>query len=266
MSYEMGFIGTGNMGSALAIAAAKSGGSMLLTDYMPEKARELAEKLGADSGTTEDVVRQCRYIFLGVKPQVLPGVLAQIAPMLCARQDAFTVVSMAAGVPIAKIKASLGESTHVIRIMPNLPAALGEGVILIAGDGVTTQEEVAGLEHILAGAGLLMRMGEDKIDAGCAISGSGPAYVYAFLEALADGAVYCGLPQHEALQLAAQTLVGAAKTVLASGRHPGILKAEVSSPAGTTIAGVRALEEGGFRAAAMNAVIAGYERAKELAK
>ena len=265
-TYQMGFLGVGNMGGALAEAAAQSGASMLLTNRTQLKAEVLAERLGCRAGSNREAAEQCEYLFLGVKPQMLPDLLAELKPVLAARADRFVLVSMAAGVRIATIKKQLGIDCPVVRIMPNLPVSLGAGVVLIAPDGLATGEELDTLERYLAGAGLCMRMPEDKIDAGSAVSGCGPAYVYLFLDALANGGVSCGLPYGQALALAAQTLIGASRMALESGRHPGKLQSEVCSPGGTTIAGVRALEEHNFRAAAMAAVIAAYERTLELAK
>ena len=172
---------------------------------------------------------------------------------------------MAAGVKTGTIRQTLGFDCPVVRIMPNLPVASGTGVILLSPGAQVTEDELCELERLLQAAGLLMRMPEAQIDAGSAVSGCGPAYVYLFLDALANGGVACGLRYDQALALAAQTLIGAAGTALTSGKHPGKLQAEVCSPAGTTIAGVRTLEQRGFRAAAMDAVIAAYERTKELA-
>ena len=255
--YKMGFIGTGNMGSALARAAAKSGERMLLANRTPEKAEALAAVLDAKVGTNLQAAAACEYIFLGVKPQMLPALLE--------RTDRFLLVSMAAGVKTGTIRQALGFDCPVVRIMPNLPVASGTGVILLSPGAQVKEDELCELERLLQAAGLLMRMPEAQIDAGSAVSGCGPAYVYLFLDALANGGVACGLRYDQALALSAQTLIGAAGTALTSGKHPGKLQAEVCSPAGTTIAGVRTLEQRGFRAAAMDAVIAAYERTKELA-
>ena len=256
-TYQLGFIGTGNMGGALARAAAKSGASMLLSNRTQEKAQALAAELGCEAGTNAQSAQSCDLIFLGVKPQMLPALLEELKAPLAARRDPFVLVSMAAGVRIGAIKQKLGLSCPVVRIMPNLPVALGAGVVLIAPDDRIPADALSALEAALKPAGLLMRMPEEKIDAGSAVSGCGPAWVYQFIEALADA---------QALSLAAQTMIGAAELMTASGKHPGALQAEVCSPAGTTIAGVRALEQHGFRAAAMDAVIAAYERTLELAK
>ena len=263
--FKMGFIGTGNMGSALARAAAKSGERMLLANRTPEKAEALAAVLDAKVGTNLQAAAACEYIFLGVKPQMLPALLDELRPALLERTDRFVLVSMAAGVKTGTIRQALGFDCPVVRIMPNLPVALGKGVVLISLDDTVTEDELTALEEALKPAGLLMRMPEDKLDAGSAVSGCGPAFVYLFLDALANGGVSCGLPYPQALALAAQTMIGAAEMALASGKHPGKLQSEVCSPGGTTIAGVRALEQRGARAAAMDAVIAAYERTCELA-
>lgn len=262
---ELGFIGVGNMGGALARAAAKSGASMLLSNRTAGKAQTLAAELGCEAGSNREIAERCTYIFLGVKPQMLPELLQELKAPLSARTERFVLVSMAAGVTIETIRDTLGLSCPVVRIMPNLPVALGSGVVLISADASVSEQELTALERALREAGLLMRMPEASLDAGSAVSGCGPAYAYMFLDALACGGVSCGLRYDEALALAAQTLVGAAQMTLASGKHPGKLQAEVCSPGGTTIAGVRALEQHAFRAAAMDAVIAAYTRTKELA-
>ena len=264
-TYELGFIGTGNMGGALAQAAAKSGASMLLSNRTAAKAECLATELGCAAGTNQDIAASCKFIFLGVKPQMLPALLAELKAPLSARKDRFVLVSMAAGVTIGTIKETLGLPCPVVRIMPNLPVALGKGVVLISPDDAVTEDGLTELEAALRPAGLLMRMPEGKLDAGSAVSGCGPAFIYLFLDALANGGVSCGLPYPQALALAAQTMIGAAEMTLSSGKHPGKLQSEVCSPGGTTIAGIRALEQHGVRAAAMDAVIAAYERTCELA-
>ena len=260
-TYQLGFIGTGNMGGALAQAAAKSGADMLLSNRTAAKAEALAAKLGCAAGTNLEIAESCSYIFLGVKPQMLPALLEELKAPLLARKDRFVLVSMAAGITIETIQKILGLPCPVVRIMPNLPVALGKGVVLISPDDTVTEEEISALKKALQPAGLLMQMPEDKIDAGSAVSGCGPAFVYLFLDALANG----GVPYPQGLALAAQTMIGAAEMTLSSGKHPGKLQSEVCSPGGTTIAGVRALEQYSVRAAAMDAVIAAYERTCELA-
>lgn len=262
---KVGFIGCGNMGGALARAAAKSASDLYLADHMREKAGQLAQSLGASVADNETIASQCDYIFLGVKPQVLPELLADIAPVLKARQGRFVLVSMAAGVQTARIRALLEEEYPLIRIMPNTPASVGGGMILYALSGVTQEEEETFLS-VMAAAGRFDRIPETLIDAGSAVSGCGPAFVCQFIEALADGGVACGLPRDKALFYAAATVAGTAELMLQSGQHPGALKDSVCSPGGSTIEGVRRLEIGAFRGCTTEAVIAAYHKTKELGK
>ncbi len=261
-----GFIGTGSMGSAMARAARKkiSGSQILLANRTTEKARALADLLDARVSDNQTVAAEADYIFLGVKPQMMAGMLAEIASVLRERKSRFVLVSMAAGLTIARIQELAGGQYPVIRIMPNTPAAIGEGVILYApGEGVSSGETDLFLDT-MAGAGLLSPLAEKLIDAGSSVAGCGPAFAALFLEALADGGVACGLPRAAATEYAARMLLGTARLALESGQHPGALKDAVCSPGGTTIQGVRALEQGGFRSAVMEAVIAAYEKNADL--
>ena len=257
----IGFIGTGNMGGALARAAAKQEANrVLLTNRTQAKAEALAAEIGAEAGDPASVIAAADYLFLGVKPQMLPGLAETIAPLLKARQDRFVLVTMAAGTAIEKLLGLLGGEWPVIRIMPNTPASIGQGMILYTcGAGVTAEEEQCFLAA-MAHAGRFLKLEERLIDAGSAVSGSGPAFADLMIEALADGGVACGLPRKQAVEMAAQMLLGSAALVLQSGKHPGELKDAVCSPGGTTIQGVRVLEERGFRAALIDAVIATYEK------
>lgn len=262
----LGFIGTGNMGGALAKAACKALPSdrIFLANRTEEKARLLAEELDCRVTDNEAIAENADFIFLGVKPQMMADLLADIAPILAARQSRFLLVTMAAGLTISRIQEMAGGAYPVIRIMPNTPSSIGEGMILYtACDSVTKDEEKAFLDA-MDGAGHLAPLPEHLMDAGSAVSGCGPAFVDLFIEALADGGVACGLPRAQALEFAAQMVAGSARLVLESGKHPGQLKDAVCSPGGTTIQGVRALEEGGFRGTVMNAVIAAYEKTLEL--
>lgn len=257
-----GFIGTGNMGGALARAAAKklSGPSLLLANRSPEKASRLASELGGLLSDNLSIARSADYIFLGVKPQMLPGLMAQLAPVLAGRERPFVLVTMAAGASIQRIQALAGGEYPVIRIMPNTPASIGQGMILYAPSPNVSREALELFLELMSGAGRFARLEERLIDAGSSVSGCGPAFVDLFLEALADGGVACGLPRATAMELAAQMTLGAAALVLASGEHPGALKDAVCSPGGTTIQGVRTLEKNGFRSAVTEAVIAAYEK------
>lgn len=262
---RIGFLGCGNMGSALAQAAAKQSRSLLLANRTPTKAEALAGELGAQVADNGQVARDCDLIFLGVKPQMMAGLLAELAPVFRQRADRFVLVTMAAGLTMEAIRSMAGGNYPVIRIMPNTPASIGAGMILYCAQGVEP-EELEAFCALMSGAGRLDELPEGLMDAGSALSGCGPAFVYPFIEALADGAVACGLPRAKAQQYAAQTLVGAARLVLESGAHPGALKDAVCSPGGSTIQGVRALEQGGFRSAVMEAVIAAYQKTVDLGK
>ena len=266
--YTAGFIGCGNMGGALASAATKAigGENVFLSDFLEEKAILLSHETGANKSSNEDISKNCKYIFLGVKPQVIFGTISEIAPVLKSRNDRFIVVSMAAGISIGAIKEAFGFEVPVIRIMPNTPASVGKGVILYSLDSTITKDEEKEFCEIFSLAGITDNIDEKLIDAASALSGCGPAFVYLFIEALSDGAVDCGLPRNKALSYAANTVLGAAQMVIESGKHPGELKDNVCSPGGTTIEGVRALEDGGFRANAMNAIIKAYEKTLKLKK
>lgn len=268
MAYTFGFIGTGNMGGALAKAAAAvlPGEEILLSNRTAAKAEALAAQLGCGAASVEETAKSSRYLFLGVKPQMMAGLFQKIIPVLQGREDRFILVSMAAGLTMADIQRMAGADYPVIRIMPNTPVAVGGGVILYDATENVAAEELAEFCRGLAAGGKLDRLPEKLIDAGSAVAGCGPAFAAMFIEALADGAVACGLPRKQAMEYAAQMLMGTAKLMLETGEHPGVMKDAVCSPGGSTIAGVRALEQGGFRAAAMNAVEAAYKRTKELGK
>lgn len=266
MFQKIGFIGTGNMGSAIALAASRSENvtEILLANRTLEKAQALAAKLpNAKTAGNCETAEHCDLIFLAVKPQMMAGMLAEIAPVLKERRDRFVLCTMAAGLTCETIQNMAGGTWPVLRIMPNTPAAIGHGVIQYCGRDVTA-EELDELACLLKTAGLVVPIEERLIDAASAVSGCGPAFAYLFAEALADGGVACGLPRTQALKFAAGMLEGAAALLLESGRHPGELKDAVCSPGGTTIQGVRALEENGFRGAVMDAVIAAYEKTLSL--
>ena len=265
MQYHLGFIGCGNMGGALVQAAAKKVDPKLIAvcDHNAHKVSAYENMLGVVGADSKEIAQNSRFVVLGVKPQAMQSAITEFATELCNREDV-VVVTMAAGLSIKAIRSYIGKDLPVIRMMPNTPVLLGAGMILYATDGV---DEAAEEEFLSAfeKAGKFDKIPEDKIDAGSAISGCGPAFVYAFAEALADGAVECGVPREKAALYAAQTLLGAANMLLAYG-HPGDLKDAVCSPGGTTIAGVHALEKGGLRGAAMDAVTAAYQRTLELKK
>ena len=266
--FLFGFIGIGNMGGALAKAVAKviPPEQILVSSLTTEETAAFSAQTGCCAGTNATVAEQCRYIFLGVKPQYMEAMLTDIRPVLAARADRFVLITMAAGLTMEQIRSMAGGKYPIIRIMPNTPASIGAGMILYTTSDDVTAAECEQFLDALSTAGRLDTLPEALIDAGSAVSGCGPAFVYLFIEALADGGVECGLPRAKALEYAAQTVYGAAQMVLESGLHPGTLKDAVCSPGGTTIAGVHALERGAFRADSMNAVCAAYEKSKLFAK
>lgn len=201
-------------------------------------------------------------LFLAVKPHVIPAVLAEIAPALGARPA--LVISIAAGVTLDALERALPPAARVVRVMPNTPCLVGETASAFALGSRATREDGERVRALLSAVGRAVEVPESYMSAVTGLSGSGPAYVFLFIEALADGGVRAGLPRDKALMLAAQTVLGSAKMVLETGTHPGALKDAVCSAGGTTIAGVHALERGGFRGAAMNAVVAAARRADEM--
>ena len=270
MFQSIGFIGTGNMGSALAMAADKGaaeGAVLYLANRTPAKAEGLWAKLTrARVSTNEEIARTCDLIFLGVKPQMMAGVLAGINPILAERTDRFVICSMAAGLNFEALTALMGKEYPIIRIMPNTPAAVGQGVAqFCVNEGVTAGEKEEFLK-LMAPSGLLDEMSEPMMVAANCVSGCGIAFAAMFMEGLADGGVACGMPRDLAYSCAAQTMVGTGALYLAEKTHPGAMKDAVCSPGGVTIQGVRTLEERGFRAACMDAVIAAYDKVRSMEK
>ena len=266
MNYTFGLIGCGNMGSAVARTVSQVTHNGILANRTPQRAQKLAEQLSFSWGSNAEAAEKSRFLFLGVKPHLMSDVLQELQPVLAARETKPILVSMAAGLTISQLEEMAGGTCPVIRIMPNTPVSVGQGVILYDyGNGVQPEDETAFLE-LLAQSGRLVHLSESFIDAGTAISGCGPAFAYLLIDAMADGGVACGLPRADALQLAAQTLLGSAQMVMETGKHPEQLKNEVCSPGGSTIQGVRTLEQRSVRAAMMVAVIAAYEKNAALGK
>lgn len=258
-----GFIGVGSMGGALARAVCRRvpGDKVCLSNRTQAKADKLASELGcAAEQSNQAVAARAEYIFLGVKPQAMADMLADIAPTLGAREDRFILVNIAAGLDIGDIQSMAGGGYPVIHLKPNTPAAIGEGMTLYLSSPEVTKDEEALFLEAMEGSGRLSPLPEKLMDIGGVLAGCGPAFVDIFIEALADGGVACGLPRGQAVELAAQMVAGSARLVLESGKHPGQLKDEVCSPGGVTIQGVRTLEGSGFRGAVMEAVIAAYEK------
>ncbi len=259
---KYGFIGCGNMGGAIARALSKATTDIFLADPSP-KAAELAAELGCAYGDNVTAA-SCDRLFLAVKPQIMEAAVKPIAAAL--REKKPLVITIAAGITISRIEELVGTSLPIIRIMPNTPVAVGKGMILYCRNDLVTDEQLASFLDDMRYAGILDALPEHLIDAATSVSGCGPAYMYMFIEALADGAVTCGVPRDKAMTYAAATMAGAAEMVLTTGQHPGALKDAVCSPGGSTIAGVQALEEHGFRGAVMDCVTAAYKRNQELGK
>ncbi len=262
---KIGFIGTGNMGGALARAAAHSAHTVYLFDKDTDKAGALAASLGAQCVTADRMIAECDMIFLGVKPQMLESVATELRPLMANRPTPLCLVSFLAGVSLARLADVFG-TMPMIRMMPNTSVAVGEGTVVYAANILVTAGYKAMFTSALAKAGMLDELDEHLIDAATAVMGCGPAYVYLFIEALADGGVKCGLPREKAQAYAEQMILGAAKLAKESGKHPGELKDAVCSPGGSTIAGVAALEEGGFRGLAMDAVEKAFRKTQSLGK
>lgn len=261
-----GFLGAGKMATALArgfVAAGLAKPAQLLAGDLYPAARE---QFARDTGGTatddnEVVVAKANLIVLAVKPGHVGEALASIRPHFRPEQ---LLISIAAGVGLDALKSHLPANARVVRVMPNTPALVGASASAFAVGSSATTEDAGLVRELFSAVGLVAEVKEDLLDAVTGLSGSGPAYVYQFIEALSDGGVAAGLPRELATKLAAQTVMGAAKMVLETGVHPGALKDMVTSPAGTTIAGVHQLELGGLRGTVMNAVLAATERSREL--
>src|SRR5512138_2068782 len=260
------FLGTGNMAEALLKGLLREGTvdaeEIVCAEPRPERREEIADRYGVEvTGDNRAAAALADLVVLSVKPQVMDALLTEISPAL---QPRALVVSIAAGVPIAALSRRLPAGTRVIRTMPNTPALVGAGATALARGPHATDADLTVARALFEAVGTAVVVDEPLLDAATGLSGSGPAFVFLAIEALADGGVKAGLPRATALTLAAQTVMGAARMVLETGRHPGELKDQVTSPAGTTIAGVATLESRGFRAALIEAVDAAARRSREL--
>lgn len=256
-----GFIGCGNMGGAIAKALRKKTADILISDPS-EIAKANAQELGCRLVSNQELVAECDRIFLAVKPQMMEKVLAPLQPLFAQKKP--LIITMAAGLSIDRIEKFIGTQVPIIRIMPNTPVAVGMGMIQYCHNELVTPDHITSFLQDMSCAGRLDMLPENLIDAASALSGCGPAFMYMYIEALADGAVACGLPRQKAQEYAAATMAGAAQMVLASGQHPGALKDAVCSPGGSTIVGVQTLEQHGLRSAAIDCVINAYNKSKQL--
>lgn len=252
-------IGTGAMGGAImrAVCKKRNAGDVTVTDKNTEAGKKFAAETGAVFAKTNgDAIKDADFIFIAVKPQFLQNVFDDIKDTIAPEQ---IVISMAAGVKIEKLE-QLAPNVRFIRMMPNVCAQIGEAMTAVTKSTRISQDEFENAKLILSAAGKVEEVAEKLMDCVTAVSGSGPAFVFMFIEALADAAVKCGMPRAQAYTYAAQTVKGSASLVLETKAHPAVLKDSVCSPAGTTIDGIAALEENGFRNAVIQAVQAAYEK------
>ena len=264
---KIGFIGLGNMGASLAKAVlqAKTGDDLLLANRSQAKMDSFIADFGGQASSNDEIFEEADVIFLGVKPAQFSDLLSQYQTIL-EKRASLLLISMAAGLTLEKLSSLLPSQHRIIRMMPNTPASIGQGVISYALSPNCRAEDSDLFCQLLAKAGLLVELGESLIDAATGLAGCGPAFVYLFIEALADAGVQTGLPRETALQMAAQTVIGAGQLVLDTQEHPGVLKDKVCSPGGSTIAGVASLEAHAFRGTVMDAVGQAYKRTQELGK
>ncbi|WP_400208682.1 pyrroline-5-carboxylate reductase [Candidatus Methanomassiliicoccus intestinalis] len=268
MSKKFGFIGAGNMAEALMKGLIEgqltTKDELIASEVFAPRREYIKSKLAVD--VTEDnkeVAKEAKVIILAVKPNVVATVLEELKPQLTAEH---LIISIAAGVKIASIEAHLNEGVRVVRVMPNQPCLVSASASAFALGKYAKEEDKALVQKILEAVGIAYAMDEKQLDAVTGLSGSGPAYIYLVIEALSDGGVMAGLPRDVATALASQTVLGAAKTILETKMHPGQAKDMVTSPAGTTIEGMRILENSAVRGAFIDAVLAATERSKELGK
>lgn len=259
-------LGGGVMGEALVGAVLRAGvapGDVVVAEKVAARAAELAERLHvATTGDAAEAVAGADVVIVAVKPQDVAATLAAVAPRL---DPGALVVSVAAGLPIAFYESRLPAGTPVVRVMPNTPAVVGKGASGLAGGTAAGPEHVALAKDLLAATGLVVEVPEKHLDAVTAVSGSGPAYVFYLVDALAEAGVLLGLPRDQALRLAVATFEGASALLAESGEHPVVLRERVSSPGGTTVAALRELDAHAVRAAVLAAAEAARDRSRELA-
>ena len=268
MKEKIGVIGAGKIGAAIARGVIRAGlvtkDQVMASDVSDALRQSLAKELGVKAtADNRKVTDFADIVMLAVKPQIVDPVAKEIAGKL---GKAKLLVSVAAGVPIARIESNLAAGARVVRVMPNIPCVVGAGAAGFAGGAHATAADLEKVGAILNSFGVGLPVEEKYLDAVTGLSGSGPAYVFLFIEALADGGVQVGLSRDVALKLALQTVYGAARMALESAKHLGELKDEVTSPGGTTIAGLHVLEQKGFKGTVMDAVLNATKRSQELGK
>lgn len=266
---RIGFIGAGNMGEALIRGILSAGilppGDLVVLDLRADRTREMKDRYGVgEARDPKDLLRRCDAVVIAVKPQAVPGLLRALSPSSVRGK---LVLSIAAGIPIRVFLDTLGEKAAVVRAMPNTPAQVRMGSTGLCFSSAVTEPQKEWAARIFSAVGTAVEFSrEELLDVVTALSGSGPAYVFLFVEALADGAVRAGMAREDALLLAASTVEGAARMIQETGMHPGALKDLVTSPGGTTAAGLAALERGAFRGTVLEAVDAAWKRCRELSR
>ena len=265
---RIGVIGAGKIGSAIVRGVIRAGlvtsDQVMASDVSDALRQSIATELGikvtSDNGAVCDFAS---VVILAVKPQIVDSVVKEMAKKLGQTK---LLISVAAGVPLSRIEASLAQGARVVRVMPNIPCVVGAGASAYAGGAHATAKDLERVGLVLSSFGIALPVEEKSLDAVTGLSGSGPAYVFLFIESLADGGVQVGLSRDVALKLALQTVYGAARMALETTKHLGELKDEVTSPGGTTIAGLYALEQRGFRGTVMDAIVSATRRSQELGK
>jgi pyrroline-5-carboxylate reductase len=268
MDFKLGFIGVGNMGTPMIKRISASGiipaGSIYINDIDRANVESISKETGVNTvESNEEVIDKSDIIILAVKPNVLNKVLEPCKNKFSIKK---VLVSIAVGIPIKFYKEIIGEDKKVIRVMPNTPALVGEGMTLVSYDNTINEDEVKIVIRLFECLGKVELLDEKLMSEVTALTSSSPAYVFMFIEAMADAAVLSGLPRNLAYKLAAQAVLGSAKMVLETGKHPGELKDQVCSPAGTTIEAVSALEKNGFRYSIIEAMNECTKRAREIGK
>ena len=259
-------LGAGVMGETVVsglLRAGRSPAELMLTERRPRRAAELTERYGVDVVSNLEAASKAETLMLVVKPQDMPDLLDEIAPVVRPGQ---LVVSLAAGITTASIEALLPEGVAVVRVMPNTPALVDEGMAALSRGSHCDEAHLVEAEQLMAATGRVLRVPEKQQDAVTAISGSGPAYLFFVVEAMIEAGVHLGLPRATATELVIQTMVGSAKLLRETGEHPTVLREQVTSPGGTTAAAVRKLEDHKVRAAFMTALESARDRSRALAR
>ncbi|MFE0425041.1 pyrroline-5-carboxylate reductase [Streptomyces sp. NPDC058953] len=265
MTQTVAVLGTGKIGEALLSGMIRAGwrpADLLVTTRRTDRAEELRDRYGVEPVTNADAAKRADTLILAVKPQDMGALLDQLAPHITSDR---LIISAAAGIPTSFIEERLTTGTPVIRVMPNTPVLVDEGMSVISGGHHATAAHLAHTEEIFGSVGKTLRVPESQQDAATALSGSGPAYFYFLVEAMTDAGILLGLPRAQAHDLIVQAAIGAAVMLRDSGEHPVKLREAVTSPAGTTISAIRELENHGVRAALIAAIEAARDRSRALA-